>query len=1137
LSQRLVSIILLFLAALPLWPQTETGEITGSVTNREGEAVAQALVLATAARTAEKRNAAVSRNGVYNLPALLPGEYVVTVSAPGFASASATVDVTPGARVRRGFILDVNGVSHSPREHPADLSSQIDTETQTQTQLVTEADLLGLPNLTRDPYRLAELAGNLSDAGLGTRGVGLAIDGQRESSTNILLDGVDNKDEFTGSVGAPIPLESMHEFTVLTSGFTAEYGRASGGMVNAVGNSGSNALHGSGYEFNRVSALTSNSFQDNANGTHQPAFASNQFGGVVGGPILRNKLFFFENTEATIVRSDNVNYAWVPTSDLLAQSAPATQTFFQTLGQLRPGAKTIGTVSLAQLTAMNGISPCAGYACGALPADLDLFDHVAYTVPGDSGGGFPQNTWNSYNRLDYILSGRTRLFGRYGIYDEHDQPGALSSSPYANYDLSSRQLDNSVLFSVLHQWSSRWISETKVAFDRLTMQQQGLTSRGVVPTMYANPIAPLAIGSDDIAFPGYNPFSPGVGGAFGGPENIAQIYHDVSWVKGHHFLRFGGDYIYIRDNRTDAAYQTAVDSLSSDGGVGAALVGLLFGRFAQIQVAVNPQGQFPCGQAPTCSLNLPVSSPNFSRSDRFNEGALYAQDYWRLMRRVSVNLGVRWDHFGVQHNGNPNLDSNWYGPDNGFADNDLINYMVLGGLQIAPKSTVGGLYKPDWKDFAPRAGIAWDVFGDGRTSVRAGYGIAYDRNFGNVTFNVIQNLPNYAVLDVPGPVTTDNFGPLSGTGGSIALPPLGARIIDPDLKTAYARVWNASAQREISRSMVYSIEYSASRGVHLYNVSYPNQQGFRNLYFGFPCTGDGDCNVSPNPYYSENIGYRGNQGFSSYYGINNRFTVNNLFHSGVLLTANYTWSHTIDNTSSTFFEAGGQGVENRYVDQNITINNGDFDTGLLDPYQPNLDRGPAEFDIRHRVVVYGNWKVPVWSPFRRLKTLFTGWSVDPLFLARSGQPFSVFDTTAQTLDLSAPRATFTGPYPTSRNTFVAAETPDTFNIITFQPAVIAHEPNLLTPGYPWPSNMTGRDAFRAPGFWNFDLALNKDTRITEKLDLQLRAEVINFFNHANLYVIGTSANVGESNTVEACFGCTGSTYDRRQVQLAARFSF
>jgi hypothetical protein len=1126
--------LLLFVTALCVWGQNESGYLTGSIADAAGKPVPGASVSASAVNTGEKRSALTSRSGAYQLVELPPGTWRIIVSAEGFTTALAEVVIHVGSRIRQEFVLRPAG---SPEQSQRLATPGIDTETQTQGAFVAQAELSGLPNLTRDPYRLAELAGNVSDAGLGTRGVGLAINGQRESSTSLLFDGADNKDEFTGSVGHPYPLDSTLEFAILTSDFTAQYGRASGGIVNAASKRGNNDLHGTAYEFNRVSALATNSFENNANGIRLPAFTRNQFGAAAGGAIIRNKLFFFVNTEVTLVRSEGLNYAWVASPQLLDRTAPVTQLFFHTLGQLRPGTQTLGTISLGQLTSSSGRSPCIGFICIALPSTLPIFSHVAYLAPGDSGGGVPQNTWNSYNRADYVSSDRTRFYARYGIYSEQDQSGVLSNSPYADYDLSAKEIANAAAISATHQWNPRWTSATSLAFDRLTVDQQGVTSRGVVPTMYANPVAPVTIGSDPIAFPGYNPFSPGGSGAFGGPQNILQINHNTSWSKGKHLFAFGGNYTYIRDNRTDAAYQTANDSLSSDQGLGPTLDGLLAGSFEHIQVAVNPQGNFPCLQTPSCTLNLPATSPGFSRSDRYHDAALYAQDSWRLTRRLTVNLGVRWDYFGVQHDGNPNLDSNWYSPNGGFADNNLISYMAYGGLLSASKSPVGGLYKPDWKDFAPRVGLAWDIFGNGKTSLRGGYGVGYDRNFDNVTFNVIQNLPNYTVLDVPGLITTNNFGPLDASSGSIALPPAGARIIDPYLKTAYARFWNASVQRAINRQMTYSLEFSGSKGINLYSISYPNQQGFGNLYNGDPCTGQGDCKAPPNYAYNEDVGYRGNQGFSSYYGLNNRFTISNLLHSGMSLTAVYTWSHAIDNISSTFFEAGGQGIVNRYGGQNITVNNGLFDLGLLDPYRPNLDRGAAEFDVRHRVVVFGNWTVPTWRRSHLTRVLTTGWTAAPLFLARSGQPFSVFDTTAQTLDLSAPRATFTGTVPTRRNTFIALQTPDTYQLITILPSLIAHELNPLTPGSTWPSNVSARDAFRAPGFWNLDLAVNKETRLTEKLSLQLRAEAFNVFNHANLYVIGATADVGAGNTVQGCFGCTGSAWDRRQLQLAARLSF
>lgn len=1116
--------MLLLAFSASLWGQQETGQLTGLVLNGAGAPVQPAGVSAVSEQGGVF-SAAADRSGQYVLAELLPGVYSVKVTADGFTPEQRQVTVHAGDRTSLDFRLQRTSL-------PAPQKS-------TQQQSVSQSETQMLPNLTRNPYQFSVLAGNVSDGGLGNRGAGVAINGQREASTNVLLDGAGNNNEYLGSTGQLIPLEAVQELTVMTSGFSAEYGRASGGIVSLVSRRGGSELHGSVFEFNRVSKLASNSFGSNALGAAVPSFSRNQFGYAAGGPVPRSKkLFFFSSTEWTRVRSDSTQFAWIPTTQLIAQGAANTQTYFQSLGQLRSGINHLGVASLNDLTAIYGKSPCTGLVCAFLPGNLPLFEHVSYTVPADAGAGAPQNTWNTLQRIDYRLSDRTQLYARYALYGENDRAGALANSPYSNYDLGQSQFDNNFLISAIHSWNPRWTSQSKLAFSRLTIDQQGLTSRGVVPGMYANPLAPVTIGSDPIAFPGYNPFTPGSGGAFGGPQNMLQVFHDVSWIKGRHTFRFGGSYDYIRDHRTDAEFQNAVASLSNGGGIGPALNNFLAGRFAQIQVAVNAQGKFPCtttSAASACSITLPATSPDFTRSNRFHDAALYAQDYWQVRRRLAVSLGVRWEHFGVQHNGNSSLDSNWYAPGVGFADDHLGDYLRKGGLQLANQSSAGGLWKPDWKDFAPRVGVAWDVFGTGRTNLRAGFGIGYERNFGNVTFNVIQNLPNYAVVDVVGPISTNNFGFQTG-GTSLPLSQAGARIIDPNIRTAYADFWNASAQHRISRSLTYALEYSGSRGRNLYSISYPNQFGFGNLALGDPCVGTGDCISQPNPNYSENVGYRGNQGFSTYYGLNNRLDVNNLLHSGVTLTVNYTWSHAVDNLSSTFFEAGG-GIAGQYGNRNITTNNGSFDTGLLDPYQPNLDKGDADFDIRHRVVVSGVWQVPAARKQGWLRLVTGGWSLSPIGTVRSGQPFSVFDTGSQTLDLSTPRATFVGNVPHTRNSFVASTVPDVFHLYTFLPAQIAIVQNPLTPGAQFPAAMSKRNAFLSPGFWNVDLAVFKETKLTERFSLQLRGEAYNLLNHANLYVIGTSANVGAGNTVDACYGCSGSVADRRHIQIAARLVF
>ncbi len=1120
-----------------MFAQTETGQITGTLTDPSGGAVPGAKITIRSSNTGVTRTAMSAVDGSFNATNLLPDEYSITVNATGFAQVERKVKVAVGTRVGQDFRLEL--ASSSATVDINESTAQVNTETQTLGQVISQTEIRELPNLTRNPYQFVALAGNVSDAGLGTRGAGVSINGQRESSTNILLDGGSNNDEYNGKVGQQIPLDAVQEFSVLTSNFTAEYGRASGGVVNVATKAGSNEFHGTAYEFNRVSRLSSNGFQNNATETPKSVFNRNQFGYSFGGPAIKNKLFFFSSTEWIRVRSDATVFAWVPTPELIAQTPSNVQAFFQQQGGLRSSANQFGTISRRQFAN----DPCAGLACASLPMNLPLFSHVSYNTPTDAGGGFPQNTYMTVNRVDYNLSEKTQMYGRFALYSESDTVGVLSNSPYSDYDLGQTFFNNNALFSVIHTFSPSLVSQSKVVFNRLTNMQPGLTGRGVVPTMYANTTGPVAIGADLVAFPGYNPFTPGNGGAAGGPQNLMQLYEDLSYSRAGHSFRFGATYVYQRDNRTFAAYQTASDGLAGQGGLGPAVSALLGGNFNDINVAVDPQGKFPCAVNPTdCNVKLPVGSPNFSRSNRYHEFALYAQDSWKVRPTFTLNFGVRWEYFGTQHNKNPKLDSNWYAPGVGFADDNLGDYIRKGGLQLSPSSPEGKLWHAQLGNFAPRVGFAWNVFGDGKTSVRGGYGIGYERNFGNVTFNIIQNPPNYAVLAVPGPISSNNFGPLAGSTGSLALPRVGARIVNPDIKTAYAHMWNLSFERQVTRAAFWSLEYSGSKGVDLYSIAYPNQAGFGNFALGDACKGlqaDGttDCVARVNPGFGNSIGYRGNQGFSHYNALNNRFRVTNFLNSGVDFTVNYTWSHAIDNLSSTFFETG---VSGQYGNVNVTVNNGSFDRGLLDPFHPNVDRGNAEFDIRHRVTMLGTWRVPVGgmlSTNRVGSILAKGWSLNPLFVARTGQPFSIFDSSVQQLPYNSPRATFLGTVPNSGNGLVATAAPNTYNYLTFSDSQISHLPMSFAPGSAWPTTMSGRDAFRAPGWWNLDFGLYKDTKVTERVRVQLRVEVFNLFNHANLYVVGSSADLGAGNAVSACYGCTGSTYDRRHMQLGAKIVF
>ncbi len=1060
-------------------------------------------------------------SGEYTVPNLQPGNYQVSAASPGFTTIQERVTVAVGAKL--GVDLRLNVGRADTIVEVADHAVAIDTTTQTLQSVIDSKQIVELPTLTRNPYDLIGITGNVSETDPGGNGVGYAINGQRSASTNVLLDGVPNNNEFGGSVGQQVPLDSVQEFSVVTSSFTAEYGRASGGVVNVVTKSGTNAFHGTAYEFNRVSALGSNGFDRNANSLAKPVYDRNQFGYSIGGPAIKDKLFFFENTEWIRVRSSSTNIAYIPSAQFIAAADPATQNFFSTLGQRRPGLQVLQSLSKSQLLA-NGTNICKGAAaaggCNKLPASLPLFDRVSYNVPSDSGGGSPQNTYELVGRVDYNLNQKTSMYVRYARFNENDFLGTNVNSPYAGFDSGSTNVDNAVAVSVVHTFNPRFVSQTKIDFNRLN-NQQPLGAHPPVPTLYYNSSAETFISGTPIALPGYSQFSPGNAIPFGGPQNFIFLTEDMSHTFGRHQLRFGGLYNYLRDNRTFGAYQEAVEGLGATSSLGVPTDNFLSGNLRTFQAAIYPQGKLPGS-----TLTLPVGPPNFSRSNRYHEWALYAQDTWKLSRKLTLNLGIRYEYYGVQHNKDPKLDSNYYdGP-----GANIFQQVRAGSIQIAPDSPIGSLWKPSKNNWAPRVGFAYDVFGDGKTSLRGGYGIGYERNFGNVTFNVIQNPPNYAVVslqagvDVPSlAITTNNVGPLAGSSGTKVFPKSSLRNVLSDIKQAYAHFYSASLEHEFGGGVLLAAEYSGSAGENLYSISNPNRITTGNLFLNDPCTpgtdpGDaGTCTSRLQNNQVTNINRRGNGGISNYNALNTRFQIRNFERWGVVLGANYTWSHAIDNLSSTF--SSGSNAAN---------------LGFSDPFNPGLDRGSAEFDIRHRVSLGAVWNIPVFKNQRSLKgQLLGGWELAPIFTARTGSPFTLFDC-SNAISV-CPHAFFNGFVPRSGNTNVAAPgVPNQFVYYDLRKvnvdSTFVNRTNTSDFG-PYPSNYSGRNTFVAAGRWSFDMGVYKNLRLSERFNMQLRGESFNILNHAN-YITSTG-----DNDVSSIDFVSGKKQGNRNMQLAVKLIF
>jgi len=1141
--------------------QTETGSVIGVVTDPSGAVVPKAKVTLKSVGTGAERSTVTDDTGAYVFSGVLPALYTVTFDAAGFGKVERRVQVTVGSRVTQDVALTI-GAAVTTLEITAEAGVAVNTETQTISNVIDSKKIAQLPTFNRNPYALVAGSGNVSDAGGEGRGAGVSINGLRDASTNILLDGAANNDEFTATVGQAVPLDSVQEFTVITNNYTAEYGRAAGGVVNVATKSGTNDYHGSAFWYGRYSKLSSNSWQDNALGNKRPVFTRNQFGYSVGGPVLpslKDKLFFFNSTEWTRIRSAGNITRTIVTPAFLALTNAATQTFYSTFGTRKSGVNIVDSQSRSTLS--GGVAGASGDPCGAIldpvtllptpfyaacdaavPFSTLIFDRIQYNVPVDAGGGDPVNEFQTVGRVDYNWNSKTTVYARYALQKQDFLAGVVSNSPYEGFDTGATTMNNSILVSLLRNWTPRMSSQSKIVFNRLNQLQP--LSGAPSPTLYWKEGSAQVIGGRLTSHPGFLPVSPGSGIPFGGPQNLGQLYQDLTYTKGSHQLRWGGSYVYIRDNRTFGAYQTPTAALSVSN-LPQAMVNFVNGQLARYSSAIDPQGKFPCRDLNndgyrnpgtiavpgpdldgTCILTLPVVQPNFSRSNRYHEFAVYGQDSWRIHPRVTLNLGIRWEYFGVQHNKNPRLDSNFYDATTGSAFLRIAN----GTMAIVPESPIKGLWKKDWNNFGPRLGFAWDVFGDGKTSLRGGWGISYERNFGNVTFNVIQNQPNYATVQITNgvdiatlPIPTAVAGPLAGSSGQQILPATSIRNVDTNIQTAYAQFWSLSVERQVFNKVVVGIDYNGSKGHGLYSLENPNRIGSGNVFMGkafgangtTACTPNGgSCSARINTQYGS-INRRSQSAYSNYNAMVVRVDLNNPWNTGLTVSANYTWAHTFDNLSSTFSGSGNQ-----------------FNLGMTDPFNPRVDYGSADFDIRHRMVISTIWDVPfAKNTTGVVKRIADGWAIAPVFTARTGTPFSVYDCSRAFFEVCS-RMIATSSFNRSGSRGISSGVGE-FQYIDLAGTFGQFRNPITGNGEfgPFPSNMVTRNFFRGPGAWNINLNIEKNTQITERFKILLRGEMFNLFNHANDAVIGFDADVSSFDTIRV------QPIGRRNVQFTLKLIF
>lgn len=1112
-------LITLLVCSAFAFAQGDTGQIRGRITDQNGAAVPGATVNIKAVNSGATRSVTTDLEGFYNATYLQPGLYDVTVQAAGFAEGTQRAQVAIGTITRLNKELSVTPVTGQTEVTEPVNGLTVNVQNQQLSNLITGRQIRELPNVSRNPFEFVTLSANVTPVNmrngintLGTsnttsRGISFSINGQQPFANNLQLDGGEMAFAFQFDRSQQLPLEAVQEIQVITNNYLPSYGRALGGIINSATRQGGNELHGSLFEFHRNASLSSNSFENNAFGIPRGHLVANQFGYSISGPIKHDRLFFFNSTEGDIVRSREQRLALVPASGLLVSSAPATQNFFNAfpLGNT----SVVNTYTVGQVRSLIGLNNATGNAFASLPATLPAFNLVQFGNWTDMGAGLPQDSFLTTGRLDWQATDRSRLYLRYAFEQRDLYNGVNSLSPFYGLDTGVNERNHGAVINFSSEFSPNWGYNSIVSFSRLNAIRQ-LGAQPAAPRLLLTSAGGASIGNLPVALPGFQPFSDGLTLTFTGPENLLNINQDFRASYLTHRFSMGGSYFYTQDNRSFGQFTNAAISLGPNLAQG--LNNLVLGQASTFQTAIATGALVP-GQA----ISLPVSQPSFSGSTySTHDFALYFNDDWRAHPRINFNIGLRYDYFGRVRSRANQLRSGFF---QGTGTN-IFEQIQNGTASIAQNANDDVLFKPDEYNIAPRLGFAIALTADGRTSLRGGYGITYERPASDPSFNLANSLTSIGVVSLVAnangvgtiPITTSNFGPLNGTTGTATLPTtLTAGFQRNDFETAHVHFWNLSLEREVVRNTIASIQYVGAAGRDLYALSNINRLGSGAAFnSAFPAT------ARLNPQFGS-IYFFNNDGRSNYHAMIAELSNSTWRSIGLQFSARYRYSRAMDNL-------------------NGIVNSG-F-ANFLDPFNPGLDYAPSDFDLRHRFIGSFNWEVP----FDRLggsgwaRQALGGWELAGIIQARSGSPFTVVNcANAASAESLCPRVIVNGDVDNEIGSDSAIDSliPNRFNVINannFALGSFTNPPTGSSDFGPFPSGMIGRNFFRGPGFWDLDAGIYKRFQITEGTGIQFRAEFFNLFNHANLFVPGT-VDISSTNYVPAFKS------GRRHVQFGLRLTF
>ena len=1092
----------LFLSlTLPVRSQDGSGTIEGVLRDPQGAVIPNATVTVTQLNTGATRIVHSDKAGNFSLLHLSIGQYRLTVEAKNFVKylrEPLTLNVNDTLRL----IIDLKVGAPQEVIQVTDEAPLVETASTAVGKVTTSREILDLPLNGRNFAQLGVLQAGAAPLTLGLAQAGgtlrsgqaFAINGLRPESNNFLIDGARNINTVDAGFALKPPLDSIAEFRILTSGSPSEFGGFVGSNTNLVTRSGGNNLHGSLYEFLRNDVFDARNFFS----TEVEPLKQNQFGGTLGGPIRKNKTFFFGYYEGFRNRQGVTRTAGVPTlleregdfsqsKDASGQVPPLINYF---TGQVVPGnklpAEMIDPISQRLLSY---------FPLGNVAPNLFTSTEVARNRSDQFG-----------IRMDHRFSPDDEFFGRYLFAQSSNfNPISINGAGVPGFPVGDDLRTQNLLASETHSFSPGLINFFRFAYfrNKFDFDQRFNHTPPSALGFNVQPTLDTATGPTFIQFSGG---IASVGDPITGPRNTVQrsfeFSDSVSWIHGNHSLKFGGEY---RWNAVDGEQGIASNGF------------FVFAPFPMSQAFAN----FLIG-APVVFFQ---AGGDWPRGLRNYELAAYAQDEYRISSRLTLSLGLR------------------YQVDSPYTEiqNRLAAFVPGQKSQIQPNAPVGLLYPGDpgisdglvpvyKKGFGPRVGFSWDPTGAGLMSVRASYGMYYE-GMANGQGGILQapiSAPPYlqarqvgniflSAFGIPGPTFADPFQGNSNPFPPNSFPvPITHLTLANDLKPPYVQNWNLSLQRELPRKFLLEARYVGTKGtrlprfieanpsIYIPGVSNPSNIDRNRIYAG--------CHDDTGPCDFGSIGLISGSANSNYHAM--QWTLSRRLAQAFYFSTSYTFSKSLDYVSS--LNESGSAPTNVAGENDLAQN----------PFDLRAEHGPSLFDARHRFVMSGSWDLPFFKSSSGATHVFlAGWQVSGIANFSSGTPFTVYDGRNVAQQGSAPEIT---GFPASRPNVIRDPNQGPKTVEQwFDTGAFQQLDPVANAGQ---FGNAGRNIVRGPGLGVVDLSLLKNFRIREVTQIQFRAECFNVANHANFYLPDNDIN-------SPTFGRILQAGPPRLLQFALKLSF